>query len=104
VILGHKVEEVAEKHVGLVLGHAVDALGEALVDVDRLPTRYSCKVSIDGNGVWQPEEETTTHDLFGSRGEWLEGSRQCSAVNLGCPFGLGCRDVWPRRGRSSHRA
>jgi hypothetical protein len=47
VILGHKVEKVAEKHIGLVLGHAVDTLGEALVDIDRLPTRYSCKVSVD---------------------------------------------------------
>lgn len=47
VILGHKVEKVAKKHIGLVLGHAVDTLGEALVDVDRLPTRYSCKVSVN---------------------------------------------------------
>lgn len=104
VILGHKVEKVAEEHVGLVLGHTVDALGEALVDVDRLPPRYRCQVSVNGNGVLGPEEETTTHDSFGSRGEWLEGSRQCSAANLGCPFELGCRGASPPHGRSSHRA
>lgn len=47
VVLGHQVEEVVEKHVRLVLGDAVDALGEALVDVDRLPAGHSCKVSAD---------------------------------------------------------
>jgi hypothetical protein len=25
-------------------------------------------------------------------------------VNLGCPFGLGCRGASPPHGRSSHRA
>jgi hypothetical protein len=60
-------------------------------------------VSVDRNGVRQPEEETTTHDSFGSRGEWLGGSRQHSAATLECPFGLGYRDVSPHHGRSSHR-
>ncbi len=51
MVLGHQVEEVVEKHVGLILGDAVDALGEAFVDVDRLPPRYSCKVSVYAKGV-----------------------------------------------------
>lgn len=103
VILGHKVEKVAEEHVGLVLGHTVDALGETLVDVDRPPPRDSCQVSVNRNGILRPEREIITHDSFGSRGELLEGSRQCSAANLGCPFELGSRDVSPPHGKNLHR-
>lgn len=40
VVLRHQVEEVVEQHVALVLGDAVDALGEAPVDKHRLPTCY----------------------------------------------------------------
>lgn len=40
VVLGDEVEEVGEEDVGLVLCDAVDALGEALVHVDGLPSRY----------------------------------------------------------------
>lgn len=41
VILRDHVEEVAEEDVRLVFGDAVDALGEALVDVDGFPARDS---------------------------------------------------------------
>lgn len=37
VVLGDEAEEVREEEVGLVAGDAVEALGEALVDVDGLP-------------------------------------------------------------------
>jgi len=41
VILSEQVKEIAEENVLLVFGDAVDALGKASVDVDRLPAGYS---------------------------------------------------------------
>ena len=35
------VEQILEQHVGLVLGHALDAACEASVDENALPSGYS---------------------------------------------------------------
>lgn len=43
VVLGDEVEEVLQQDVGLVLGNAVDALGEAPVDENGFPTGYGCE-------------------------------------------------------------
>lgn len=39
MVLGNKVEEVVQENIALVLGDAIDAFCEALVDIDRLPAR-----------------------------------------------------------------
>lgn len=40
MVLSDKIEEVGEEDVALVLGDAVDALGEAAVDKDGFPSRH----------------------------------------------------------------
>ena len=47
VVLCHKVEKVAEEKIGLVFCNAIDTLGEALVDIYRLPSSdsFACPVS-----------------------------------------------------------
>lgn len=42
VVLRDQVEEVREEEVGLIAGHAVDALGETTVDIDGLPPSDGC--------------------------------------------------------------
>lgn len=39
VILRHEVEQVRQQDVGLIASHAVEALGEAAVDIQGLPAR-----------------------------------------------------------------
>lgn len=40
MILGDNIEKVAKEEIRLILAYAVDALGEALVDIDGLPAGH----------------------------------------------------------------
>jgi hypothetical protein len=41
MVLGEQVENIAQKKIGLVLRHAIDALGEAFVDIYGFPASNS---------------------------------------------------------------
>ena len=70
VVLCQEVEKEAQQEVRFVFCYAIDALGEALVYVDRFPSCYGCwKVSVFHAG-WM-ETGGHSYDLCGSRGARL---------------------------------
>ena len=50
VVLGDEVEEIGKQNIGLVLGDAVDAIGEALVDVEGFPSSDGWEVLAVSSG------------------------------------------------------
>ena len=46
VVLGDEVEEIGQQNIRLVLGDAIDALGEALVDVEGFPSSDGLEVLV----------------------------------------------------------
>lgn len=64
---------VLEQEVGLVFGHAVDALGERLIDEQTLPAGDCCPHAKETKSVFlshqKERQREKAHEMFESRGE-----------------------------------